>query len=175
MREEPLKRSYQDTIRSIQSDISSVLTLFGSHLKVWDDFRATGCWSAHADVESTRSIEALLPLVGESPLKRLFLTTRNDMLTRIGILRSLQSQLGEMSIWHINELASNKDQQEAAITAFAFVTILFTPLSWLCGVFGMNNTDTRDLPYGSWLYWILVVPIVGVTFFVRPGLRVLEA
>lgn len=83
---------------------------------------------------------------------------REHLSTAIERLTSLFTDLEELSRSHRIAMASNKDQQEAAIAAFTMVTVIFLPLSWLSGVFGMNVIDIRELEIGQWLYWVLAIP-----------------
>lgn len=155
MTADPLKRSQQGTIRNVRYELSSLLATLNSQLQVWDTFAAR---IRPTDEKGEENLETVLPLLGTSPLESLLFSGRKDLLTRIEHLRALQSRLEVLADWNRTAIASNRDQQEAAITTFTIVTIVFLPLSWLSSVFGMNSTDIRELPYGSWLYWIIAIP-----------------
>lgn len=59
-----------------------------------------------------------------------------------------------------------KDRQESAVYAFTMVTAVFLPLSAISGIFGMNTSDIRDMPYRQWLYWVVALPVTIATLLI---------
>ena len=59
----------------------------------------------------------------------------------------------------MNKFEDNKDRQELAIYAFTIVTVIFLPLSFVAGVFGMNTSDIRNMDLGQWAYWASAIPV----------------
>lgn len=115
-----------------------------------------------SDADIDDQIGVLLPLLGPPRLRPIVKSTPDHLYTSKEALSAMLIDLEETRQAHRSMLASNKDQQETAIAAFTMVTVVFLPLSWLSGIFGMNVIDIRNLEYGQWLYWIIAIPFAGV-------------
>ena len=66
----------------------------------------------------------------------------------------------------MNKFEDSKDRQELAIYAFTIVTVIFLPLSFVAGVFGMNTSDIRDMEMGQWAYWASAVPVTVLVILI---------
>jgi hypothetical protein len=62
-------------------------------------------------------------------------------------------------------IESNKDRQESAVLAFAVVTVIFLPLSFISSIFGMNTFDIRNMGQSQWLYWAVAIPFTLLIIF----------
>jgi hypothetical protein len=78
---------------------------------------------------------------------------------RIDGFLALQRSVDGLDVWQLSQIETNKDKQEAAITVFTLVTIIFLPLSFVSSVFGMNTSDVRDMDNTQWVFWVVAVPI----------------
>lgn len=169
MIEDPLRRSYQSTIRNIKHDIERLIDVVGSQLVVWDKLSAAYQPPNDSDPGNVKLERFVLPLLGPSPIENVLSTARDDLSTRKDRLESLYSRLELLAEWHRTAIASNKDQQEAAVTVFTIVIIVFLPLSWLASIFGMNSSDIRELEYKQWIYWVVAVPftcgVIGLAWW----------
>ena len=89
--------------------------------------------------------------------------------SRLDLFEALQGRAIELGDWLTSEIETNKDRQEAAIMVFTIVTIIFLPLSFVSGVFGMNTNDVRNMTQGQWAYWAAAIPltvvVVGVSLW----------
>ncbi|KAL1840531.1 hypothetical protein VTJ49DRAFT_352 [Mycothermus thermophilus] len=52
-----------------------------------------------------------------------------------------------------------------AIRVFTVVTVLFVPMTFVSGFFGMNTIDIRDIDANQTLYWIIAIPVTLMTLF----------
>lgn len=66
----------------------------------------------------------------------------------------------------MNKFEDSKDRQELAIYAFTIVTVIFLPLSFVAGVFGMNTSDIREMELGQWAYWASAVPVTVLVILI---------
>lgn len=66
----------------------------------------------------------------------------------------------------MNKFEDSKDRQELAIYAFTIVTVIFLPLSFVAGVFGMNTSDIRDMEFGQWAYWASAIPVTVLVILI---------
>lgn len=155
--EEPLLRSHQDTIRATRHQIEFSFGVLDCQLDVVNDLIAANRPCALSDGFS-QELHMLLPLIGKPRLDPILEDGRDYLIGNLDVLKFLCLELEETARWHRSMIASNKDQQEAAIAAFTMVTIIFLPLSWLSGIFGMNTVDIRELEYRQWLYWLIAIP-----------------
>ncbi|KAL2265332.1 hypothetical protein VTJ83DRAFT_6432 [Remersonia thermophila] len=53
-----------------------------------------------------------------------------------------------------------------AIRVFTVVTVLFVPMTFVSGFFGMNTSDIRDIDANQTLYWEIAVPVTILTLLV---------
>lgn len=155
---EPLSRPHQMSLRALQHDIDSATSVLRSQLDVVKKLIEQTDTS-----EREQKLQILLPLLDIARLSPVLEGCREYCTTAIGHLEHMFTELEEVDRSQRNAMASNKDQQEAAIAAFTMVTVIFLPLTWLTGVFGMNFIDIRDLEYGQWLYWVVAGPLGLVT------------
>ncbi|KAL1839816.1 hypothetical protein VTJ49DRAFT_1095 [Mycothermus thermophilus] len=52
---------------------------------------------------------------------------------------------------------------DKSIHVFTVVTVLFLPLTFVSGFFGMNTIDIRDIDADQTLYWTVAIPVTLVT------------
>ncbi|KAL1877346.1 hypothetical protein VTK73DRAFT_8719 [Phialemonium thermophilum] len=67
---------------------------------------------------------------------------------------------------NLSNFEDTKDRQELAIYAFTIVTVVFLPLSFVAGVFGMNTSDIRDMTQGQWAYWASAIPVTVLVILI---------
>jgi hypothetical protein len=62
----------------------------------------------------------------------------------------------------IQIIDSNKDRQEAAIYAFAIVTIIFLPLSFMSSFFWYDHDRYPRHGEITWIFWATVLPLTFI-------------
>ena len=77
----------------------------------------------------------------------------------------LQSRADQLSIENVRLVETLQDDNSKAIFVFTLVTILFLPLTFVAGFFGMNlkGIDGSDRDY--WHFWKIGGPMTIVIFF----------
>ncbi|KAI1820096.1 cora-like Mg2+ transporter protein-domain-containing protein [Xylaria intraflava] len=56
--------------------------------------------------------------------------------------------------------------QNTAIFVFTIVTVIFLPLSFVTGYFGMNTSDIRNLDQGQWIFWAVGLTLTLIILMV---------
>ncbi|OAP61154.1 hypothetical protein AYL99_03355 [Fonsecaea erecta] len=92
-----------------------------------------------------RSISAVLKTVREN------ISDFDELRNRISQLRTQNVQLVE----------TQQDENNKAILVFTVVTILFLPMSFVTGYFGMNLQDIADTKSGTGHFWAVAVPLTS--------------
>ncbi|KAL2124626.1 hypothetical protein VTJ04DRAFT_991 [Mycothermus thermophilus] len=72
--------------------------------------------------------------------------------------KSLKNRVAQM-IEVLNE-ANDK-----SIRTFTAVTVIFLPMTFISGFFGMNTIDIRDIDADQTLYWTIAIPVTFLTLF----------
>ncbi|KAI5357812.1 putative Mg2+ transporter protein, CorA-like/Zinc transport protein ZntB [Septoria linicola] len=160
---EPLSRSHQETLRALQQEIEAITTVLAHQLEVVTYFE-----SSIRDLNCGERLPEL-PILRNSRQDLVLRQCKANINSRIDQFEALQGRATELGAWHMSEIDTNKDRQEAAIMVFTIVTIIFLPLSFVSSVFGMNTEDIRDMTQGQWAYWAAAVPltiiVVGVSLW----------
>ncbi|PVH95033.1 hypothetical protein DM02DRAFT_675778 [Periconia macrospinosa] len=88
-------------------------------------------------------------------------------------LTTLATQLNKTAQVLRYNLEIAEEGQSKAILVFTIVTIIFLPLSFVAGLFGMNTTDIRDIELDQRIFWAVALPttavIGGVSLLVAYG------
>ena len=153
--QDPLPRSHQERIRFFVQEIDAILAVLESQYTVFEDF----CEAIRLPDMKGLPIELLLPRLGESRREQILTDCKSRLATKIELFRALRPRTEELGDWHRSQIESNKDRQESAIITFTIVTIIFLPLSFVSGIFGMNTHDIRNLSLSQWIYWITAIPL----------------
>ena len=75
--------------------------------------------------------------------------------------KELQSRAEVLAIQNVHLVETLQDDNGRAIFIFTFITILFLPLSFVAGFFGMNLQGINGTSYGASLFWKIAVPVTG--------------
>ncbi|CAI6341476.1 unnamed protein product [Periconia digitata] len=88
-------------------------------------------------------------------------------------IKKIQSQITKTAQVLRYNLEIAEEGQSKAILVFTLVTIIFLPLSFVAGLFGMNTRDIRDLDYDQSLFWAVALPLTaligGISLLVAYG------
>lgn len=153
---DPLNRSHQVTIRALHQELEAVTSTLASQLDVVNVFERT-----NLQLDGGKELPNLL-ILRESRQDDLIAQTKATISSRIDQFKALQNRTTDLGDWHLAEIDTNKDRQEAAIMVFTIVTLIFLPLSFVASVFGMSTSDIRDMSQGQWLYWAVAIPVTLV-------------
>jgi hypothetical protein len=69
-----------------------------------------------------------------------------------------------------------QDWRDNAAVVFTIISVIFLPLSFIAGVFGMNTADVRNMAQSQWVFWIsassftIIVILITVYFVDVPPL-----
>ncbi|KAL2116560.1 hypothetical protein VTJ04DRAFT_8728 [Mycothermus thermophilus] len=69
---------------------------------------------------------------------------------------SLQNRVRQM-------IEIGDENHSRAIRIFTVTTLIFVPLTFVSGFFGMNTNDIRDIDANQTLYWMISIPVTFVT------------
>ncbi|EME85400.1 uncharacterized protein MYCFIDRAFT_213846 [Pseudocercospora fijiensis CIRAD86] len=153
---DPLNRSHQVTIRALHQELEAVTSTLTSQLDVVNVFERT-----NQQLDGGTELPNL-QIVRENRQDDLIAQTKATISSRIDQFKALQNRTTDLGDWHLAEIDTNKDRQEAAIMVFTVVTLIFLPLSFVASVFGMSTSDIRDMSQGQWLYWAVAIPVTVV-------------
>lgn len=85
-----------------------------------------------------------------------------DLTTKIHDLEKLQTTLDAIGRHTRQSLEIMEEDHGKAIFVFTTITIIFLPLSFVCGYLGMNTADIRNLEQTQWIFWSAAVPVTAV-------------
>ena len=76
----------------------------------------------------------------------------------------LQQRAKELAVQNVQLVETLQDDQSRAIFVFTIVTIIFLPLSFIAGFFGMNFDSITNSSYGVLHFWEIAVPVTVAIF-----------
>ncbi|KXT05374.1 hypothetical protein AC578_11005 [Pseudocercospora eumusae] len=156
MLDDPLNRSHQVMIRALHQELEAVTSTLTSQLDVVNVFDRT-----NQQLDGGKELPNL-KVLQENRQNDLIAQTKATISSRMDQFKALQNRTTDLGDWHLAEIDTNKDRQEAAIMVFTIVTLIFLPLSFVASVFGMSTSDIRDMSQGQWLYWVVAIPVTVV-------------
>jgi Mg2+ and Co2+ transporter CorA len=112
-------------------------------------------------LESWFKLRTLNPLILEEALyrtERIFVETRVS-LSDISELKHQMSQLRSQTVQLVDLIT---EDQEKAIFLFTFITVVFTPLTFVTSFFGMNTVDIRDMDNSQSTFWAAAIPVTTI-------------
>ncbi|KAG8527329.1 uncharacterized protein KY384_007481 [Bacidia gigantensis] len=75
--------------------------------------------------------------------------------------KELQKRAKTLSIQNVQLVETLQDDNGRAIFIFTFITVLFLPLSFVAGFFGMNLKGVGDTSNRVGLFWKIAMPLTG--------------
>ncbi|KXT10639.1 hypothetical protein AC579_1250 [Pseudocercospora musae] len=153
---DPLNRSHQVMIRALHQELEAVTSTLSAQLDVVNVFERT-----NQQLDGGKELPNL-QVLRENRQNDLTAQTKATISSRIDQFKALQNRTTDLGDWHLAEIDTHKDRQEAAIMVFTIVTLIFLPLSFVASVFGMSTSDIRDMSQGQWLYWVVAIPVTVV-------------
>jgi hypothetical protein len=154
--QDPFTRSHQEKVRRFLQEVEAILATLENQLSVLVVFEKS------LAAQSTEIDGMLAYSLGTSRQSIVIEDCKARINSRIDKFKGLQRRAEDIGEWQLSMVETNKDRQENAIMVFTIVTIIFLPLSFVSGVFGMNTRDVRNLRYGQWIYWIAALPLTVV-------------
>ncbi|RYC58866.1 hypothetical protein CHU98_g7346 [Xylaria longipes] len=150
IRNDPLNRSHQGEISGLVDEMDIVNQHLEQQRVVLEKLSGYDAYeAADPDFEEQGHIRLLRDAINNVR------TMRHSL---VDLRRRTQSLAGQSK----EHIENNKQRQEAAIYVFTIVTIIFLPISTVSSIFGMNTQDIRDLEYGQWIFWAVVIPVTVV-------------
>ena len=73
----------------------------------------------------------------------------------------LQERAKVLAVQNVHLVETLQDDNGRAIFIFTFITILFLPLSFVAGFFGMNLQGINGTTYKASLFWKIAIPFTG--------------
>ncbi|KAL8797355.1 MAG: hypothetical protein Q9195_000510 [Heterodermia aff. obscurata] len=73
----------------------------------------------------------------------------------------LQERAKVLAVQNVQLVETMQDDNGRAIFIFTFITILFLPLSFVAGFFGMNLQGINGTTYRASLFWKIAIPFTG--------------
>lgn len=87
---------------------------------------------------------------------------QGDMLAAHNALIELLGKTERLSQQTQQSVEIQQEDHGKAILAFTVVTIIFLPLSFVTGLFGMNTVDIRNSDHTQWIFWAIAIPLTVV-------------
>ncbi|GAB1318623.1 hypothetical protein MFIFM68171_08833 [Madurella fahalii] len=96
-------------------------------------------------------------------VERYYLLSRRDAVqAKLDEVQNLQKSASALRE-RVRQLIEITDEDHGkAIRVFTIVTVLFLPMTFVSGFFGMNTVDIRDIGATQSLYWTIAVPVTIV-------------
>ena len=76
----------------------------------------------------------------------------------------LQERAKELAVRNVQLVETRQDDQSRAVFVFTIVTVIFLPLSFIAGFFGMNFNSITNSTYEVRHFWEIAVPVTVVIF-----------
>ena len=78
--------------------------------------------------------------------------------------RELEERAKQLAIQNVQLVETLQDDQSRAVFVFTIVTVIFLPLSFIAGFFGMNFDSITQSTNGVVHFWEIAVPVTVVIF-----------
>ncbi|RPA76035.1 hypothetical protein BJ508DRAFT_417761 [Ascobolus immersus RN42] len=84
--------------------------------------------------------------------------------TRVSLsdIHELKHQMSQLRSQTVQLVDLITEDQEKAIFLFTFITVFFTPLTFVTSFFGMNTTDIRDMAHSQSTFWAAAIPVTVI-------------
>lgn len=87
----------------------------------------------------------------------------NEVEERIKDCKELQEHVRRLTQQNLQLVEGAQDDINNKLMLFTLVTIVFLPLSFVTGFFGMNLQGVENTGYNVWHFWIIAIPLtVGI-------------
>ena len=83
---------------------------------------------------------------------------------RIKNCSELQERAKQLAVQNVQLVETLQDDQSRAIFVFTLVTVIFLPLSFIAGFFGMNFNSITSSTYDVGHFWEIAVPVTFAVF-----------
>ena len=93
----------------------------------------------------------------EKGIERVLVTLREQLKN----CTELQERAKVLAVQNVHLVETLQDDNGRAIFIFTFITVLFLPLSFVAGFFGMNLQGISGTSYKATLFWKIAVPVTG--------------
>ncbi|KAJ5630873.1 Mg2+ transporter protein CorA-like/Zinc transport protein ZntB [Penicillium longicatenatum] len=80
----------------------------------------------------------------------------------INLIKILLDRLESIATQTRNGVEVRQEDQSKAIMIFTIMTVVFMPLSFVTGYFGMNTNDIRNMESSQTLFWTVSIPFTVV-------------
>lgn len=125
---------------------------------------------AHIDPSGFQTTTAAREMLFDNYEERLYLSNLADASTDKTPFDLVVEGADKVSKQLLESIEIQQEDHGKAILVFTIVTLIFLPLSFVTGFFGMSTTDIRNLEYGQWIFWATGLPltalIIGVSMYI---------
>ena len=142
-------------INTFEEEVAAVKAILLQQRKVLEEFRGK---LEPATFEPPSTVRNLRFEFEEKGIQRVLALVREQL----GSCEELQKKATELATRNLQLIETKQDDNGRAIFIFTFITVLFLPLSFVAGFFGMNLQGLADNTSDSSLFWSVAVPVTGV-------------
>ena len=91
---------------------------------------------------------------------------------RKSLFSELQRRAQQLSTENVRLVETLQDDNSKSIFIFTLVTVLFLPLTFVAGFFGMNLHGISDSGRDYWHFWIIALPMTAGIILIYSGVTV---
>ncbi|KAL8734120.1 MAG: hypothetical protein Q9166_001605 [cf. Caloplaca sp. 2 TL-2023] len=140
-----------EVIKSVLTEQNETLCSLWSSLYSPDDVREDVSYDVRGEDKMRHSLS-----------HRVVERMRNEIERRIEDFEELLDQADTIQYTAAQSISLKAETNNRAILIFTVVTIIFLPLTFVAGYFGMNARDIRDMSSGQSLFWAIGVPFTAL-------------
>jgi Mg2+ and Co2+ transporter CorA len=145
-----------------QEELVALQTVFTAQLDLLFDFSTVLDTNTYR--VTTRSRIAM-----NKTEKEMFSSWTSDKHKELVQLSKLMQHVTELQKTARHGIEIVDEDQGRIILVFTVVTVIFLPLSFVTGFYGMNTNDIRNMESTQWIYWATALPLTVIVI----GLSVL--
>ena len=141
-------------INSFEEEVAAVHDVLLQQQRVLGQFRG---YLKPSSIDTASTARNMRFEFEQKGIKRILTTLREQLKN----CSELQERARVLAVKNVQLVETLQDDNGRAIFIFTFITIIFLPLSFVAGFFGMNLQGINGTTYSASLFWKIAIPFTG--------------